>query len=73
MGPKRLENRYITLQYIQISNPKKLNRNYGLFYKIRAETKHIRRNLYLGINVVSLAMLLNDIENECATMAFLNN
>ena len=73
MGLKRLENRYITLQHIQISSPKELNRNYGLFYKIWAEMKHIGRSLYLGINVVSLAMLLNDIENECAIVAFLNN
>ena len=35
--------------------------------------KHIGISLYLGINVMSLAMLLNDIENEFAIMAFLNN
>ena len=73
MGLKRLENRYITFQHIKISNPKELNRNYGLFYKILAKMKHIDRSLYLGIKVVSLAMLLNDIENECAIVTFLNN
>ena len=33
MGLKRLGNRYITLQHIQISWPKELNRIYGSLYQ----------------------------------------
>ena len=45
MGPKRLENRYITLQHSQISWPKELNRNYSLFYKKSGRIKVHRQEL----------------------------
>ena len=70
MGPKRLENIYITLQHSQISWPKELNRNYGLVYKNRTELRYIGKSLNSSVSIIPMKLILI---YKCTVVIFLNN